>query len=133
MVNLDEHGLVSDFYFPYVGQENHTHGSIHKIGIWVDGNFSWLDQGGWDISTKYRHETMSSDIVAVNHDLQITLSFHDVVYNESNIFIREVGVKNMADHTRSVKVYFNQQFRISHSGFGNTGYYDPCTKLFGSL
>jgi GH15 family glucan-1,4-alpha-glucosidase len=50
-VGLDRHGLVRDFYFPYVGLENHVGGhNKHRVGVWVDGEFSWLHDGSWDIS-----------------------------------------------------------------------------------
>ena len=42
---MDSYNRVRDFYYPYVGQENHVSGNIHKTGVWVDGSFSWLDSG----------------------------------------------------------------------------------------
>jgi GH15 family glucan-1,4-alpha-glucosidase len=39
LVCLDEFGFVRDFYFPYVGLENHVSGNRHRIGIMVDGVF----------------------------------------------------------------------------------------------
>jgi GH15 family glucan-1,4-alpha-glucosidase len=48
-VGLDENALVHDFYYPYVGLENLTNARSlqHKIGVWVDGVFSWTDDGTW--------------------------------------------------------------------------------------
>ena len=54
LVCLDRFGFVRDFYFPYVGLENHVSGNKHRIGIMVNGNFSWLDDGSWKISIGYR-------------------------------------------------------------------------------
>jgi hypothetical protein len=41
---LNEKGLVHDFYYPYVGLENLTTARMqpHHIGVWVDGDFSWI-------------------------------------------------------------------------------------------
>ncbi|MBP7767169.1 hypothetical protein KA068_01460, partial [Candidatus Saccharibacteria bacterium] len=49
-VGLNEHGLVHDFYYPYVGLDNLTTARSvhHKIGVWVDGRFSWVDDGSWE-------------------------------------------------------------------------------------
>ncbi len=48
-VGLDEFGLVHDFYYPFVGQDNLTtaRSQPHKIGIWVDGTLSWIDDGSY--------------------------------------------------------------------------------------
>ncbi|MDA1079440.1 MAG: hypothetical protein O2840_01990, partial [bacterium] len=50
VVCLDNHGFVRDMYYPYVGLENQVLGEKHRIGIWVDDRFSWLDDGGWEIT-----------------------------------------------------------------------------------
>ena len=46
-VGINKFGLVHDLYYPYVGLENHSAGKDlrHKVGIWVDGSVSWLDDG----------------------------------------------------------------------------------------
>jgi GH15 family glucan-1,4-alpha-glucosidase len=54
LVCLDEHGFVRDFYFPYVGLENQVAGNKHRIGIWVNDRFSWIDDGSWKISIGYK-------------------------------------------------------------------------------
>ena len=83
---FDAHGAVNDFYYPYVGSENHVgHGRTHRIGVWIDGEFSWMNDGSWNIEAGFERGTMASRIRAVNEGLQIEISFTDVVYNESNI------------------------------------------------
>ena len=61
-VGLDENGLVHDFYYPYVGLENLTtaRSSQHKIGVWVDGQFKWTDDGSWEIQVEYEPDAMIS-------------------------------------------------------------------------
>jgi oligosaccharide amylase len=124
LVCLDRFGLVRDFYYPYVGLENHIGGRdyMHKIGVWVDGRFSWLDSGEWEITTEYEHDSMISHIIARHRDLGIVMEFSDVVYNENNIFLRHLTVTNQADRKRDIKVFFHQQFNISESSYGNTAY-----------
>ena len=67
-VGLDESGLVHDFYYPYVGLENLTNArSIqHKIGVWVDNQFSWTDDGSWDIKVDFEVDALVSDIHLVS-------------------------------------------------------------------
>ena len=51
-IGLNDHGLVSDFYFPDNAYETHTldQNWFHKIGVRVDNKLSWLDDEGWKFS-----------------------------------------------------------------------------------
>lgn len=125
LVSLDFRGQVRDFYFPFVGLENQSEGCLHRIGFWVDGEFSWLDNPEWQISIDYQKEALASKITALNERLRIEANFLDAVYNEKNIFIRSVKIKNLASKKRTVKLFFGQQFRIYEISHGDTAYYDP--------
>ena len=60
-VCLDKFGQVRDFYFPYVGQENHVGpNQMHKIGVFVDGKMHWIDNGEWHIDIRYEWNSMVS-------------------------------------------------------------------------
>jgi GH15 family glucan-1,4-alpha-glucosidase len=54
LVCLDRDGCIRDFYYPYVGQENHVSGNFHRIGVFVDGNFSWINKEEWVIESSYK-------------------------------------------------------------------------------
>lgn len=126
LIGLDKFAQVKDFYFPYVGLENQVgSGHVHKIGVWVDGRCSFLDDGSWEIKINYSFETLVSQIEAISHNLKIKLEFTDAVYNETDIFLREVMVYNLGDQTRLIKLFFHQQFEIYGSRSGDTAYYDP--------
>ena len=73
LVTLDEYGFVRDFYFPYVGLENHVAGERHRIGIQVNGVFSWIDDGSWKITIGYKPETMVGYLVCKNESLKVTV------------------------------------------------------------
>ncbi len=132
LVGIDDRGQVRDFYYPYVGHSNHVSGGSgsywHRIGVWVDGSFSWIEESEWDVEVDVHQKKMSTNIVAINKRLKITLAFRDVVHNEQNIFLRNVIVSNDADTNRKIKVFFAQEFRISESRRGDTGMYDPRVK-----
>src|SRR3990172_11458000 len=126
LVGLDKFAQVKDFYYPYVGQENQVGGHhVHKIGVWTEGKFSWIDDGSWEIKINYSLETLVSQIEATNHNLKIKLEFMDVVYNEIDIFIRDVTVYNLGDQPRQIKLFFHQKFEIYESYRGDTAYFDP--------
>lgn len=125
LVCLDEFGFVRDFYFPYVGLENHVAGERHRIGIWVSGQFSWIDDGSWEITIGYKPETMVGYLVCKNNKLQVTVVMEDIVYNEADIFMRQVDVYNHRNEPVDVRIFFHQVFYIQESNKRNTAFYDP--------
>lgn len=126
-VGLNESGLVHDFYYPYVGLDNLTNArSIpHKIGVWVDGIFSWIDDGGWKTSVLFEDDALVSNICARNENLRLELTFRDFVDPEFNAFCRRVSIRNEADNNREVRIFFHQVFQISSGGRSDTAIYVP--------
>src|SRR3989339_176953 len=89
LVCLDKFGQVRDFYFPYVGQENHVGSNhVHKIGVFVDDKMHWIDNGEWNIEMGFEKNSMVSHTSARNEKAKISLEMVDTVYNENNIFLR---------------------------------------------
>lgn len=126
LICLDRFAQVRDFYFPYVGHENQTSGWFdHKIGVWVEGKFHWFSDGTWNITVLSEKETMAGLVTATNEDLELRIEMRVVVYNEKNIFLREMTVKNLSNRKRTVKVFFHQAFMLYESHRGDTAYYDP--------
>lgn len=126
-VGLDEDGLVHDFYYPYVGLENLTNArnSQHKIGVWVDGTFSWVNDGSWEISVDFEEEALISTITMKSPALNISIRSNDFVDPEYNAFIRHLTVSNDADHERDVRVFMHQVFQISRAGRADTALFVP--------
>lgn len=126
-VGLDENGLVHDFYYPYVGIENLTNArnSQHKIGVWVDGNFSWTDQGDWQKDVKYEDDALISHITMTSEALELSLVFQDFIDSEYNTFIRRITVNNLAGRQRDIRLFMHQVFQISRAGRADTALYVP--------
>ncbi|HSW99504.1 MAG TPA: glycoside hydrolase family 15 protein [Patescibacteria group bacterium] len=126
-VGLDERGLVHDFYYPYVGLDNLTNArnSQHKIGVWVDGAFSWVDDGSWQISVNFEDEALISNIKFYSPQLGITIRTNDFVDPEYNAFIRRMNITNETDHKRDVRLFMHQVFQISRAGRADTALFVP--------
>ncbi len=126
-VALDKYAAVRDIYYPHVGFEDHVRGHyIHRVGVWVDGQMSWLSQDrSWDISISCEEEALASSVIARNAKLGIDLVFKDVVYNERPVFVRRVIVTNAFENTRDIKLYFAHEFEIYKSHGSDTAYFDP--------
>jgi GH15 family glucan-1,4-alpha-glucosidase len=124
MVCLDKFGQVRDFYFPYVGLENHIgQNQLHKIGIFVEGRMHWIDNGEWNTSINFEKNSMVSKIKSENANAKIALESTDIVYNEKNIFLRKITLTNKDSRTRNIKIFLNQQFRIGDTSHADTAYF----------
>lgn len=126
-VGLNEQGLVHDFYYPYVGLDNLTtsRSAMHKIGIWVDGQFSWVDEDNWQINVDFSSDALISNVEMKSEKLAISLKFNDFVDHEFNAFCRYVQVTNHADQPREVRLFMHQVFQISRGGRADTALYVP--------
>lgn len=126
-VGLGEFGLVHDFYYPYVGLDNLTtaRSMRHKIGVWVNGVFSWVDDGSWDIKLDFDSEALVSNITATHHGFGVELSFVDFVDNDVNAFCRRINVKNIGDSYQDIRLFMHQVFQISRAGRADTAMFVP--------
>jgi len=126
LICTDKRAQVRDLYFPYVGLENHIGGHYtHRIGVFADYQLNWFDHSNWDIQIRSADQSMLGETTAKNATLGVTLNITDAVYNEKNIFLREVKVTNDSDRARTVKLFFGHEFEIYESHRGDTSYFDP--------
>ena len=127
LAGLDEFGTVHDFYYPYVGLENLTtaRNLNHKIGVWVDGSFSWLDDGTWDIKIDFEADALVSDIIATNDRLKTKLAFKDFIDCHYSALCRRIEITNQATEHREIRLFMHQAFQISRTGRSDTALYVP--------
>lgn len=117
-VGLNKYGLVHDFYYPYVGFENHAAGTNlrHKVGVYVDGQMSWLDdKDSWTFQFRYPHTALIGHTLAKNEKLGIILEFDDCVDAEMSLFMRNIHVVNLSNVKREIKLFMYQAFAIGDS------------------
>lgn len=126
-VGINLFGMVHDLYFPYVGHENHAaaQNMRHKIGVWIDGKFSWLDDGSWKFTMQYDPHGMIGHTSAHNTELQITLEFTDWVDCDWDVFLRNIHVVNGAHKAREIRLFLHQMLLISNSLNRDTVQYLP--------
>ncbi|MBC7746716.1 glycoside hydrolase family 15 protein [Pedobacter sp.] len=126
-VGLNTFGQVHDFYYPYVGGENHAaaHALQHRIGLWIDGGFTWIDDGSWEFQFSYLDSTLIGITRATNTTHGIMLEMTDAVDAEQAAFIRNIHIINLTDRKRDVRLFMHQVFVISNSYASDTAQYLP--------
>jgi len=125
LVNFDDTSTMRDLYYPRVGLSNHIDGRKNVMGIWVDGQFAWLDGEGWRRTLGYVPGTMMTEIKADNERLGIRLHMFDAVHYRDNIYIRKVTVYNYANYERECRLFFTHDFSIDEVDIGDTAVYEP--------
>src|SRR5207302_311 len=58
LVTFDARYQLRDIFYPNVGLENHTVGDPSRFGIWIDGEFAWSGDDGWERRIAYEHQAL---------------------------------------------------------------------------
>ncbi len=126
LVCFDKNYCIRDFYFPHVGQENHVGGKFCRLGVWVEGKFSWINED-WERNLTYVPDTMVTEVSLRNRTLGIHLTCYDAVDFHEDIYLREITVENLEGKTREVRLFFSLDVGIAGNDLGDTAGYDPKT------
>ncbi|HLP98640.1 MAG TPA: glycoside hydrolase family 15 protein [Sideroxyarcus sp.] len=116
---------LRDFYYPRIGKENHALGFPWRFGVWLDGDFFWLDRQGWTLSLNYVADTLVTDVTATHAQLPLRLAFSDTVDYEKNIMIRRVVVQNLSARPLSPRLFFHADLNVLENEIGDTVFFDP--------
>ena len=125
LVTFDPDYNIRDIHYPYVGKSNHSRGCISRTGIWVDGQFSWLNNPTWKKKLDYMPDTLATQVTASNDKLKLKLVFNDAVDFHRDIFLRRVEVFNLDEQPREIRLFFHYNFRFWGVGRGDSIYYHP--------
>lgn len=124
LINFDSELNLRDFFYPYVGLWNHVDGYRNRIGVWVDGRFSWLD-ASWERHLGYEEDSLVTNVSATSHALGIRLRINDLVHHNTNLYMKRMVVENLDDRPKEVRVFFSHDFRIAETDIGDTAFYNP--------
>lgn len=128
LVAFDNHYNLREFFYPHVGQYNHTLGYPCRFGVWCDGRMSWVGDDGWERSLKYEEDTLVTDVHLTNREMGLSLICNDCVDCNSDIFMRRVEIHNLGGGERDVRLFWHHDLNIAGSREGDTAYYDPARR-----
>jgi GH15 family glucan-1,4-alpha-glucosidase len=111
-INFDSAYRIVVPYYPYVGQDNHGVGHLFRVGLWVDGELSWMESPEWVCELAYLPATLVTQVRLSHRRLGIALKFHDAIDCDRNIFIRRLSIANHAREERRVKLFLHHDFYL---------------------
>jgi GH15 family glucan-1,4-alpha-glucosidase len=127
LVSFDLEYRIRDIYFPWVGQENHTHGHEFRLGVWADGAFAWMGPE-WKKDLRYRDDSLVTDVALEHEALGLALRCSDAVDVQLDAYVRQIEVTDLTGRARDVRLFFNHDFHLYGHAIGDTAYFDPRTE-----
>ncbi len=125
LLNLDHNSYIRDIYYPYVGQLNHVGGQYCRLGIWTEGQFSWLEDSAWESKLDYIEDSLVTNVTARHGGLQTELQMNDGIHQRECIYLKRVVIRNLSDREREYRLFFHQDLMIDGSEVGDTAAYYP--------
>ncbi|ASS64993.1 MULTISPECIES: glycoside hydrolase family 15 protein [unclassified Paenibacillus] len=125
LLNLDHNSYIRDIYYPYVGQLNHVGGQYCRLGIWTEGQFSWLEDSAWESKLDYVEDSLVTNVSARHGGLQTELQMNDGIHQRECIYLKRVVIRNLSDREREYRLFFHQDLMIDGSEVGDTAAYYP--------
>lgn len=122
---FDSDYQIRDFYYPRVGKENHAQGNTWRFGVWLDGEFSWLNRRDWNMRLDYVSDSLVTEVEARHPRLPLSLVFNDTVDYEKNLLLRRVRVRNLSGVALAPRLFFHTDLNVMENEIGDTVFFDP--------
>ncbi|MDO4684529.1 MAG: hypothetical protein Q4B06_02365 [Candidatus Saccharibacteria bacterium] len=111
---VDVRGQLCDVYAmsPEGELQNYTPGAAvrHRIGVWIDGVYSWLDDADWQVRQTASQTSLSVHTTATNTVLGVQLAITTAVDCRDAIILREFHLTNLMQNARTVRLFLHQAF-----------------------
>ncbi len=124
LVAFDKDYLLREFYFPHVGEENHTKGEKFRFGVWTPTHFSWVPDG-WRIQKEYLDDSLVTQVELTNDFLKLKILCNDTVDFHENIYLKKITVENLSEEEKELKLFFAQDFHLYGNEIGDTAEFRP--------
>lgn len=122
LIAFDRDAILREFYFPYVGQENHTKGERFRFGIWLDGDFRWIPNG-FEVERHYLDDTLVTDVLF--RGMGVKIRVNDLVDYEKNLYLKKISVENELDYQREARLFLAHDFHLYGNEIGDTAAFKP--------
>lgn len=114
-ISLNAKGLVDGVYSLNSSDQNHVDkGAVHNIGVFIDGQISWLGSSDWEIVVTLKPGFIC-ETNYVNQKLALSIKIESFVPAAKNIFIRNLEIKSTRQNDdRTISLFLHQAFSIGN-------------------
>jgi len=124
-IGIDERFRIRDLFYPHVGLFNHLSGHTIRMGVWVDGDFTWVEDDGWTRDLAYEPGTLTG-VTNLSHPAYgVEIVCRDAIHPEHPVFERRMEVRNRRPGPAEVRIFFTHDLRIAETDIGDTALYNP--------
>lgn len=124
LIVFDKDYSLREFYFPHVGEENHSKGERFRFGIWINHDFSWVPEG-WKITRDYLDDSLVTDVELINQKQNLRIVANDLVDFHENIYLKKITVENLSEEEKEARLFFAHDFHIMGNDIGDTAAFRP--------
>lgn len=117
--------------FHYVSLHDNIGNQNKVIGIWIDGDFSWINEMEWDITSTNHYDGSEYRTYknAVNHKIDCTVLIEEVISTSEQVLVRKCTIQNRRKYFRDCRLFFYQD--LSSRNESDVVFFAPKTnKLF---
>lgn len=125
LICFDQNMAMRDLYYPHVGQLNHIVGRRNQIGLWVDGEFTWAGDEGWERHLRYKEGTLVADVHLTHARLGLKVKLEAAVHQRESIFVQRVRLTNQLNSDRDIRLFATFDFDIDETDVGDTALWEP--------
>ena len=123
-VGIDRKGTVRELCWPNVGYPNHLVDGGIRLGVWVDGEFSWLDSGEWEVEQAASSGFDQFQQEFSHRERRLVVKVTDALA-DCDFLRRSVTVRNEGSEPVDLRFYQSHDLHIDESDIGDTAYFDP--------
>jgi GH15 family glucan-1,4-alpha-glucosidase len=124
LLDFDKNFSIRDLLFPLIGKENHVKGNHCRLGVWIDGEFSWINNA-WKRELKYKTDTLVGEVILEDPKQQVEIRIECCIHHFYDIFLRQIKVRNKTGEKKEVRLFFSFDFHINETDSGITAFYHP--------
>jgi len=124
-IGIDDRFRIRDLFYPHVGLYNHLSGHTIRMGVWIDGVFSWVEEDGWSRELAYEPGTLVGVSKLTHPAYGIELVCRDAVDPLHPRFERNIEVRNLRPGHTEVRIFFAHDLRIAETDIGDTALFTP--------
>ncbi|MFQ3587599.1 MAG: glycoside hydrolase family 15 protein [Fimbriimonadaceae bacterium] len=125
LVAMDDRYRIRDLFYPHVGLSNHLSAHSIRMGVWVEGSFSWIEDAGWTRRMEFFPRTLVGHSILEHAAMGIRIEAEEAVSPRSNEFLRRWKVTNLASQEREIRIFASHDLRIMETDIGDTAFYNP--------